>query len=130
MNKRCVFSLFLNTVLVMCIMKISSKGELELVGLMRQENGFFHGLHCVTTGPESFTEEGGERQLTHFVFVNGRCILFIDAGTRVHLLDTKGLSFTQNILICIIVYDIYEFGGSVVKYNGLLCLENICSCLF
>lgn len=97
---------------------------------MRQENGFFHGLHCVTTGPESFTEEGGERQLTHFVFVNGRCILFIDAGTRVHLLDTKGLSFTQNILICIIVYDIYEFGGSVVKYNGLLCLENICSCLF
>ena len=37
---------------------------------------------------------------TYSVF-NGGCILFIDAGTRVHLLDAKGLSFSQNIFICI-----------------------------
>lgn len=38
--------------------------------------------------------------LTHFAFVSGGCILFIDAGTRVHLLDAKGLSFTENVFTC------------------------------
>lgn len=44
----------------------------------------------------------GEGRSTYsFVFVNRGCILFVDAGTRVHLLDAKGLSFTQNVFICI-----------------------------
>lgn len=39
--------------------------------------------------------------LTYFVSVNRRYVLFVDAGTRVHLLDAKGWSFTQNVFICI-----------------------------
>lgn len=100
MNKRCVYSFFLNTVLVMCIMTISSESELELVGLMRQGDCFSSDLHYVLiTGPESFVEWGGNSTYS-FVFVSGRCILLIDAGTRVHLLDAKGLSFTENVFIC------------------------------
>lgn len=48
----------------------------------------------------------------------------MDAGTRVHLLDAKGLSFTQNVSsVFITVYNIFAFEGSIVKYNCLLCLE-------
>lgn len=45
--------------------------------------------------------EGVEAALTNFVFVRRGCVLFIVAGTRVHLLDAKGLSFTENVFICI-----------------------------
>lgn len=63
MNKRCVYSFFLNTVLVMCIMTISSESELELVGLMRQGDCFSSDLRYVLiTGPGSFVE-GGEQHL-------------------------------------------------------------------
>lgn len=100
MNKRCVYSFFLNTVLVMCIMTISSEGELELVGLRLRKPLFLWSALCNHKSRELY---GGGRDgaLTHFVFVNGGCNLFIDAGTRVHLLDAKGLSFTQNVFICI-----------------------------
>lgn len=63
--------------------------------------------------------------------VRGGCILLLDAGTRVHFLDAEGLSFIQSVFICIdIVYNMFESGGNIVRYNGRLCLENICSCLF
>lgn len=65
-----------------------------------KETAFSSDLHYVITGPESFMEGVGAA-LTHFVFVRGGCILFIDAGTRVHLLDAKGLSFTENVFTCI-----------------------------
>uniref|UniRef100_A0A2K6F411 Uncharacterized protein n=1 Tax=Propithecus coquereli TaxID=379532 RepID=A0A2K6F411_PROCO len=74
----------------MCIMTISSEGELELVGLRLRKPLL---LELYGRG------RGGA--LTHFVFVNRGCNLFIDAETRVHLLDAKGLSFTQNVFICI-----------------------------
>lgn len=55
----------------------------------------------------------------------------MDAGTRVHLLDAKGLSFTQNISsVFVTVYNIFEFGGSIVRYNCLLCLESTCFASF
>uniref|UniRef100_A0A2K5MTP3 Uncharacterized protein n=1 Tax=Cercocebus atys TaxID=9531 RepID=A0A2K5MTP3_CERAT len=70
----------------MCIMTISSEGELELVGLMRlRKQLFLRSALCNHRSRELY----------------GRRHLFIDAGTRVPLLDAKGLSFTQNVFICI-----------------------------
>lgn len=60
----------------------------------------------------------GEEHLLIFAFVSGRCTPFVDAGTRVHLLDAKGLSFTENISsVFVTVYNIFESGGSIVRYN-------------
>lgn len=86
-------------------------------------------LGDVRTGPESFTDGGG-RSTYSLVFVSGGCVLFIDAGTRVHLLDAKGLSFTQNVFICVCYCLQYiwiwrqhsKIRGPVVSRN--------CSCLF
>lgn len=65
-----------------------------------------------------------EEHLLIFAFVSERCILSMDAGTRMHLLDAKGLSFIQKVSsVFITVYNIFTFGGSIVKYNCLLCLE-------
>uniref|UniRef100_A0A8C3YVY7 Uncharacterized protein n=1 Tax=Catagonus wagneri TaxID=51154 RepID=A0A8C3YVY7_9CETA len=86
----------------MCIMTISSTGKLDLVGLMRL---LF--LHYVITGPESFMEGRGEKHLLILYFLMEDCILFIDTGTRVHLLDAKGLSFTQDVFICLLLSTIY-----------------------
>lgn len=100
MNKRCVYSFSLNTVLVMSIMTISSEGRLELVELMRWKKllSLWSAL-CNNKSRELWKGRG--EALTPFVFVNGGWFLFIVAGTRVHLLDAKGLSFTQNVFICI-----------------------------
>jgi len=99
-------------------MTISSKGELELVGLMRQGDRFSYDLHYVITGPESFMEREG-RSTYPFVFVNGGCILFIDAGTRVHLLDAKGLSFTQKCFhLYLLLSAIYLNLGAAYKIQG------------
>lgn len=81
--------------------QFSSEGELELVGLMRPRKPLFLWPALCNHGSRELCGKGVEEHLTHFVCVNGRCILFIDAGTRVHLLDAKGLSFTHNVFICI-----------------------------
>lgn len=91
-NKRCVYSFFLNTVLVMCIRTVSSKGKLELVGLRRRRSPLFCHLRCVTQAQRVVRERVGSTCSS--VFVNGGCVLLVDAGTRVHLLDAEGLSFT------------------------------------
>lgn len=83
----------------MCIMTISRTGKLDLVGLMRP---FY--LHYVITGPESFMKGRGEKHLLILYFLMEDCILIIDTGTRVHLLDAKGLSFTQDVFICFCYY--------------------------
>lgn len=58
----------------------------------------------------------GEEHLLIFAFVSERCIPFVDAGTRVHLLDAKGLSFTENISsVFVTVYNIFESGGQHSK---------------
>uniref|UniRef100_A0A2R8MWU0 Uncharacterized protein n=1 Tax=Callithrix jacchus TaxID=9483 RepID=A0A2R8MWU0_CALJA len=84
-----------------CIMTISSEGELELVGLMRlRKQSFLLSALCNHRSRELYGRGRGGA-LTYFVFVHGGRNLFVDAGTRVHLLDAKGLSFTQNVFICI-----------------------------
>lgn len=62
-----------------------------------------------------------EEHLLIFAFVSGRCNLSMDAGTRVHLLDAKGLSFTQNVSsVFIIVCNIFAFGGQHSKIQFLI----------
>lgn len=111
----------------MCIMTISSEGELELVGLMRLRKQLFLRSALCNHRSRELYGSGRGGALTHFVFVNGGRHLFIDAGTRVPLLDAKGLSFTQNVFICICYCLQYIWiWGSILRYNGLLCLENTC----
>lgn len=96
----------------MCIMTISREGDLELVGLMKQRKLLFLWPALCNNRSRELYGRGRGAALTHFVFVNGGCILFIDAGTRVHLLEAKGLSFTENVFICICYcYNIFEWGG-------------------
>lgn len=47
----------------MCIMAVSSEGELELVGLMRRGLRFSYNLRYGRTGPRSFMAGGGEKHL-------------------------------------------------------------------
>lgn len=66
-----------------------------------KEIAFLWSALCNNRSRELYGRGRGAALTCFFVFVNGGCILFIDAGTRVHLLDAKGLSFTENVFICI-----------------------------
>lgn len=123
---KCVYSFFLNTVLYVH----HDNFQWGWTGAGWTDGGSCSSWHQTgITGPERFVD-GREEHLLVLCLLMGDTF-FIDAGTRVHLLDAKGLSFTQNVLICICYGLEYIWNlGPILRYTGLLCLESTCFCLF
>lgn len=112
MNIGCVDLIFINTVLVVHIMTVSSEDELEMAGLVTLRKPLSCDLLRESQVQGVCGGRSREEHLLIFAFVSERCILSVDAGTRMHLLDAKGLSFIQKVSsVFITVYNIFAFGG-------------------